>query len=75
MCTGNGYEDADAAPIPTDLSTTIELARGSDWLKDVMGELNWELYLQMCERELGFYNEFIENQVTSLERDRYLSNF
>ena len=75
MCTGNGYEDADAAPIPTDLSTAIELARGSDWLKDVMGELNWELYLQMCERELGFYNEFIENQVTSLERDRYLSNF
>ena len=75
MCEGNGYEDGDASPIPTDLATAIELARGSDWLKDVMGELNWELYMQMCERELEFYNEHIANQVTPLERDRYLANF
>ncbi len=75
MCEGNAYEDADAAPIPMDLGTAIELARGSDWLKDVMGETQWELYLQMCERELEFYNEHINSQITSLERDRYLSNF
>jgi len=75
MCEGNAYEDADAAPIPTDLGPAIELARGSDWLKDVMGELGWELYMQMCERELEFYNEHIANQVTPLERDRYLANF
>ncbi len=75
ICEGNGYEDADAAPIPTDLATAIGLARGSDWLKDVMGELNWELYMQMCERELEFYNEHVANQVTPLERDRYLANF
>ena len=74
-CEGNGYEEEDAAPIPTDLATAIELARGSDWLKDVMGELGWELYLQMGERELEFYNEHIANQVTPLERDRYLANF
>ncbi len=75
ICEGNGYEDEDVAPIPTDLATAVELARGSDWLKDVMGELNWELYMQMCERELEFYNEHINNQITSLERDRYLGNF
>ena len=75
MCEGNGYEDTDAAPIPTDLGTAIELARGSDWLKGVMGDLNWELFLQMCERELQFYTDFIDNQVTQIERDRYLSNF
>ncbi len=75
MCTGNGYEDTGAAPIPTDLATAIDLARGSDWLKEVMGELIWELYLQMCERELDFYNQFIANQITQLERDRYLGNF
>ena len=74
-CTGNAYEDEDAAPIPTDLATAIELARGSDWLKGVMGELCWELYMQMCEREQGFYDEFINSQVTQLERDRYLGNF
>lgn len=75
MCEGNGYEDAEAAPIPTDLGTAIELARRSDWLKDVMGELTWELYMQMCERELGFYTDFISNQITQIERDRYLGNF
>ncbi|MEM6311572.1 MAG: glutamine synthetase family protein [Pseudomonadota bacterium] len=74
-CTGNGYEDEEAAPIPTDLATAIELARGSDWLKGVMGELCWELYMQMCEREQGFYDDFINGQVTQLERERYLGNF
>ena len=72
---GNAYESERAAPIPTDLGTAIELARGSDWLKDVMGETQWELYMQMCERELEFYNEHINNRITSLERDRYLGNF
>ena len=75
ICEGNAYELEDADPIPTDLETAITLARGSDWLKDVMGELGYELYMQMCERELGFYNDFIGSQVTQIERDRYLSNF
>jgi glutamine synthetase len=72
---GNAYESQRAAPIPTDLSTAIDLARGSAWLKDVMGETQWEIYLQMCERELDFYNEFINNQVTQIEIDRYMGNF
>ena len=72
---GNAYESQRAAPIPTDLSTAIDLARRSAWLKDVMGETQWEIYLQMCERELDFYNEFINNQVTQIEIDRYMGNF
>ena len=75
MCEGNAYEEADAEPIPTDLGTAIELARGSEWLKDLMTEMQWELYLQMCERELEFYNEHINNQVSAVERERYLGNF
>lgn len=74
-CTGNAYEDESAAPIPTDLQSAIDLARGSDWLKGVMGDLGYELYLQMCEREMAFYNDFIGGQVTQIERDRYLGNF
>ena len=66
--TGNAYEEAHGDPIPTDLATAIELARGSDWLKDVMGELMWELYCQMAERELNFVAE----QVTPVETARYL---
>jgi len=75
MCEGNGYEDADAAPIPTTLETAIRLARGSDWLRGVMGDMRYELYMQMCERELGFYNDFVNSQVTQVERDRYMNNF
>jgi len=75
MTTGNAYEAEDAIPIPTDLGDAIALARGSDWLKDVMGETQYEIYLQQCERELAFYNEHINNRVTQLERDRYMDNF
>jgi len=70
---GNAYEPDEAIgePIPTDLATAIELARGSDWLKDVQGELMWELACQQAERELEFFN----NQVTQVEIDRYLRAF
>ncbi|MFK7875622.1 MAG: glutamine synthetase family protein [Paracoccaceae bacterium] len=69
--TGNGYEDADAAPIPTDAPTAVALARNSDWLKDVMGEFAYEIYVQQAEREI----EFMSAQVTPVETQRYLVNF
>lgn len=65
---GNAYEDFHGEAIPTDLGTALELARGSDWLKDVLGEVTWELYCQMAEREQGFFAE----QVTPVETERYL---
>jgi len=69
--TGNGYEDADATPIPTDAGTAINLARRSKWLKDVMGTFAYEIYLQQAEREV----ELISAQVTPLETRRYLGTF
>ena len=71
MTTGNGYEVEDAAPIPTDLTTAIQLARGSDWLKGVMGEHMYEISMQQSEREL----EFFAQQVTDVETARYLGSF
>ncbi len=68
--TGNGYLDEEATPIPTDIGTAIELARGSDWLKGVMGDMMHELLLQQAEREV----EFVASQVTPVEVDRYLGN-
>ena len=65
------YEDADAAPIPTDLATAVELARGSDWLKSLMSDEQFEIYCQQSEREL----EFVAAQVTRVELDRYLGSF
>ena len=71
MTTGNGYEVEDAAPIPTDLQTAITLARGSEWLKAVMGDDMYELAMQQSEREL----EFFSAQVTDVETARYLGSF
>ena len=68
--TGNGYLDEEAPSLPTDISTAIELARGSDWLKNVLGDLIHELLLQQAEREV----EFIASQVTPVELERYLGN-
>lgn len=68
---GNAYEEAHGDPIPTDLNTAIGLARGSDWLKSVMGDDMWELVCQQAERELDFFNQ----QVTQVELDRYLKAF
>lgn len=69
--TGNGYLDEEATLLPTDISTAIDLARGSDWLKGVLGDLLHELLLQQADREV----EFIASQVTPVELDRYLGNF
>ncbi len=69
--TGNAYEEGVGDPIPADLRTAIELARGSDWLRGVLGEMQWELVLQQAERELEFFGQ----QVTQVELDRYLRTF
>jgi glutamine synthetase len=65
---GNAYEEFNGEAIPTDLGDAIARARGSDWLKEVMGEMLWDLYCQMAERELDFFAQ----QVTQVETDRYL---
>jgi len=68
---GNAYESTDADPIPTSLKEAIEAARGSQFMKDVLGESMYEIYVQQSEREAGFF----ENQVTQVELDRYIRNF
>ena len=68
---GNAYELADADPIPTNINDAIAQARGSDFLKSVLGDDLFELYVSQSEREAGF----IENQVTPAESERYLTNF
>jgi glutamine synthetase len=69
--TGNGYEDQDHQPIPTDLATAVALARESDLMAEVLGPDLLELLIQHSEREI----EFIANQVTPVEIERYLESF
>lgn len=68
---GNAYELEDADPIPTNISDAIAQARGSGFMKSVLGDDLFELYVSQSEREAGF----IENQVTPAESERYLINF
>ena len=68
--TGNAYLDEEAEAIPADIGTAIELARGSQWLRDLMGEDLCEILIQQAEREV----EFVASQVTPVETDRYLGN-
>ena len=68
---GNGYENPDCQPIPTDLATAVALARESDLMAEVLGADLLELLIQQSEREI----EFIANQVTPVEIERYIENF
>jgi len=71
ITTGDGYADSEAGTIPTSLPEAIGLAQKSDWLKNILGDHLWELVIQQSERELEFFN----NQVTSMETERYQGNF
>ena len=68
---GNGYETEDADPLPTDLPTAVELAKGSDFMKSVLGDDRLEILIGQAEREIGF----LADQVTPVEVERYLTNF
>lgn len=70
MTEGNAYEDAEAEMIPTDIRDAVALARQSDFLKGVLGDDSFEILLQQAEREI----EFVNNQVTAVEIERYLGN-
>lgn len=65
---GNAYESETAEAIPADLPTAVELARNSEWLKNLMGEHLHEFQIQMADREIDFFNQ----QVTQVEKDRYM---
>ena len=71
ITTGNAYEDDSAPPIPLDLADAISLARNSEWLREVLGADQHEIWLQQAERELAFFNQ----QVTPFETARYLGTF
>jgi glutamine synthetase len=71
ITTGNGYEEKDAAPLPTDIRDAIKLARQSSFLRSLCGEPSFELLVQQAEREVAF----LEGQVTPIETKRYLANF
>lgn len=69
--TGNAYETSDIAPLPANIRDALDLARKSEFLKSVLGHDRLSILIRQAEREI----EFIENQVTPIETERYLLNF
>jgi glutamine synthetase len=67
---GNAYLDETAVLLPTRIETALDLAKNSDFLRSVIGEDRLTLLIQQGEREV----EFLANQVTPVELDRYLPN-
>ena len=68
---GNAYLDQKAPRIPLHLEDAIGLARESEWLRNIIGTDQHEIWLQQAERELDFFQQ----QVTPFETDRYLRTF
>ncbi len=66
--TGNAYLSEDADPIPTSLDQALVLASASEFVQDLLGPGLFEAWRMQAEREI----EFVTNQVTPVELDRYL---
>ena len=69
-CMGNGYLDESATPLPLSLDEAVAQAKESALMTRVLGEARMEILIGQAEREL----EFIANQVTPVEVERYLCN-
>ena len=70
MTVGDAYKDKKSPKLPDNISDAIKLAKGSKWLKEVLGDDMLLLCVQQCERELNFFSQ----QITEVETDRYLAN-
>ncbi len=70
-CLGNAYEVEDAEMLPTDMGDALARAKASELMNRVLGEERMGILTQQGEREL----EFMANQVTQVEMDRYIRNF
>jgi len=69
--TGDGYSAERHDPLPDNLTDALALAKESKLMLDVLGEPMLGVLVGQAEREL----EFVRNQVTPVERERYLESF
>lgn len=72
-CIGDGYEPGreGAGQLPTLLADAVTLAEHSEFMRKVFGDHRLNIWLQQARREI----EFINNQVTQVELDRYIRSF
>lgn len=69
-CQGNAYLDDSFETLPLDLPTAIRRANDSAFMERVLGRGMLSVMTIMAQREV----DFVANQITQVERDRYLGN-
>lgn len=67
---GNAYEDCNDAALPLSLRDAIEAAEKDGFVRKVLGDSRYEILIEQARREVAF----VDNQVTDVERDRYMGN-
>jgi glutamine synthetase len=69
-CLTDGYAVEDAQDLPTSLADAVALAKASELVQRVLGDDRLTILTQQAEREI----DFINNQVTPIEFERYARN-
>lgn len=67
---GDAYIDCDDPLLPLSLKEAIDAAEADGFVRKVLGDSRYEILLEQSRREV----EFVENQVTDVERERYMGN-
>ena len=67
---GDAYSECSDPMLPLSLNEAIDAAEADGFVKGIIGDSRYEILLQQSRREI----EFVNNQVTDVERDRYLGN-
>ena len=67
---GNAYEECADPALPRSLDEAIKAAEADGFVRQVLGDMRYEIILEQSRREVAF----VTDQVTDIERERYLAN-
>ena len=67
---GDAYIECDDPALPLTLREAIDAAETDGFVREVLGDGCYDILIEQARREIAF----VENQVTDVERDRYLGN-
>ncbi|MBK0329020.1 glutamine synthetase [Rhodobacteraceae bacterium F11138] len=67
---GDAYTECDDPALPLTLREAIDAAEADGFVRKVLGDWRYDILLEQARREVAF----VDNQVTDVERDRYLLN-
>jgi glutamine synthetase len=67
---GDAYSDCGDPALPLSMREAIDAAEADGFVRKILGDSRYEILLEQSRREVAF----VDNQVTDVERDRYMGN-